>query len=123
MKKQIALVLFMLPTLLFAQNCAEFATGTFYLKDDADKRVPNYTIVRTKNRQIEHIGDKFIKCKVVWLSDCSYKLIHLKGDANDLPKGTETIVKIIRTFENGFDGVATSLVADRTVAFTMYKLK
>lgn len=123
MKKIIALVLFMVPTVLIAQNCSEFKTGTFYVKDDAGNRVPNYTIERTKTKQIEHIGDKFIKCKVVWISDCSYKLIHQKGDAIELPKGTETTVKIIRTFENGYDGVGSSPAKEGTVVFTMNKMK
>jgi len=123
MNKLIALVLLLIPTLLFAQDCSEFQTGTFYVKDDAGNRVPNYTIERTKKKQIERVGDKFIQCKVVWLSDCSYNLIHQKGDAIDLPKGTVTTIKIIRTFENGFDGLGTSLAKEGTVSFTMYKLK
>ncbi len=113
----------MLPTLLMAQDCQDFVSGTFYLKDDAGQRIPNYSITRTKKKQIEKVPNGYVKCKVVWLSDCSYQLIHLKSDVVHLPKGTITEVKIIRTFQNGYDGLASSDYAPDTVAFTMYKVK
>lgn len=122
MRNLIIAALFLMPAFLFGQNCEDFKTGKFYVKDDKGNRVPGYTITRTKKKQIERADGGYIKTKVVWTSDCTYEIIHLKSDILDLPKGTVTTVKITRTFEGGYDGVGYSEVAEKPVRFTMYKL-
>ncbi len=122
MRVLLSTLLFLVPSLLFGQNCEEFKTGEFYVKDDFGNRMPGYTIKRTKKKQIERAVGGYIKTKVVSTSDCTYDLIHIKSDILDLPKGTVTTVKIVRTFEGGYDGVGYSEIADKPVRFTMYTI-
>ncbi len=120
MKYLFYLTLFVLPFAGVAQDCSEFKTGTFRVKDESGKYVPNYSIVRKKNIQIEKIGENYVKTKVVWIDDCTYELILIKSDIMDVPKGTVTRIKIVETFDGGYRGAGTSPKVEGTVMFTMY---
>ncbi|MDB2656487.1 hypothetical protein N9Y60_00370 [Crocinitomicaceae bacterium] len=122
MKKIVLLLLILLPISSFAQDCAKFKTGTFRLKSEDGNFVPNYSIERKKNIQIEKIGENYVKTKVKWIDDCTYKLIHITSDILDLEKGTVTTCKILQTFENGYHGIGTSSFTEEAVPFTMYKI-
>lgn len=122
MKKLLFTLALIFPLVGIAQDCQDFKTGTFRLKDEAGNYVPNYSIVRKKNLQIETIGENYIKTKVVWIDDCTSELILIKSDILDVPKGTVTRVKITSTFEGGYKGAGTSEVTEGIVNFTMYKV-
>lgn len=114
-------MLFLLPFVGLGQDCAVFKTGKFYVKDGEGNKVEGYVITRTKTKQIEHAPNGvMLKSKVVWTSDCTYQLIHLKSKNYPLPKGTVTNVKIIRTFEGGYTGSGNSNVQPEPRSFTMY---
>lgn len=58
-----------------AQDCGKYKTGVFEV-DNMDGTVS--VIKRTKKYQIESNRDIKTKDRIVWLSDCSYKLIPIK---------------------------------------------
>lgn len=116
-------VSFLLPLAGLGQDCSAFKTGKFYAKDAEGNRIPNYVIVRTKTKQIEHAPNGIVlKSKVVWTSDCTYELTHLSAKNYTLPKGTVTKVKITATFDGGYTGSGYSNVQPIAREFTMYKI-
>ncbi len=71
---------------------------------------------------ISSFAENYVKTKVKWIDDCTYKLIHITSDILDLEKGTVTTCKILQTFENGYHGIGTSSFTEEAVPFTMYKI-
>ena len=122
MKRALLIVLLTVPAMLFGQDCEQFKTGTFRAKGADGKFIPNYTIERKKNVQVERFGENYTKSKVVWIDDCTYQLIHIKSDALDIPKGTVTTIKIISTFDGGYEGSGHSDIREGTVNFSLYTI-
>jgi hypothetical protein len=83
-----------------AQDCDRFKTGTFEV-DNMDGTVS--VIKRTKKYQSESNGDIKVKDKIVWLSDCSYKLIPVKTDKKlgDIAE-LELVFTIVKTFDHSY---------------------
>ena len=119
----ILVLVFLAPILAFGQDCADFKVGTFKLKDDKGNFIPDYKIVRKKNKQTEYLPNGgMIVSKVVWTSDCTYELIHLKNKNYDvIKKGNVTRIKIVKTFEGGYEGIGSSEMQPQPLTFTMYK--
>ncbi|MCR9172656.1 MAG: hypothetical protein NXI10_09205 [bacterium] len=122
MKTAMIALLALLPLMGVAQDCEQFKTGTYRIKGESGEIEPNYSIVRTKKFQIERIGENYVKTKVKWIDDCTYKLTFVKSDIMDIPKGTVTICTIKDTFEGGYHGVGSSPGIAEEVPFTMYRV-
>ena len=58
-------------------NCKKFKTGRFH---NIENGVIKTKISRSKTIQIEEWGESKIKLKIVWINDCSYRLIFLEGN-------------------------------------------
>jgi hypothetical protein len=59
-----------------SMDCSKAKTGKFYIPDPE----LDYQIERTEEFQYEKIGKIEMTLKIVWLSDCEYKLIFVKGN-------------------------------------------
>lgn len=115
--------MFLLPLAGMAQDCSQFKTGEFYLKDTDGNKIENYTIVRKKKKQIEHLPNGGVSIsKIEWISDCTYTLTNIKTKLFPIPKGTVTTVTITETFEGGFTGFGSSTIQKEVRTFTMYTL-
>jgi hypothetical protein len=57
-------------------DCSGMKTGKFYIPDPK----LDYQIERTEEFQYEKIGKIEITTRIVWLSDCEYKLVFVKGN-------------------------------------------
>jgi len=73
--KLISYIFFFLCLSAQAQDCNKYKTGTFEI-DNLDGTVS--VIKRTKKFQKESSGEIKTKDKIVWLNDCSYKLIPVR---------------------------------------------
>lgn len=122
MKNLILFLIAMMPVLAFSQDCEQFKTGTFRAKGSDGKFIPNYTIERKKKIQMERFGENYTKSKVVWVDECTYQLIHIKSDILDIPKGTVTTVRIISTFDGGYEGTGHSEIRKEPVNFSLYTI-
>ena len=70
--------LLFITTVAFSQmNCKKFKTGRFH---NIENGVIKTKISRSKTIQIEEWGESKIKLKIVWINDCSYRLIFLEGN-------------------------------------------
>jgi len=78
-----------------AQDCKKFKTGTFTINAEGYE---NYVLKRTKKYQIESTESSKVKYKVVWLTECSYKLVTTKktGTIADL----DVFCEIVKTGED-----------------------
>jgi hypothetical protein len=83
-----------------AQDCTRYKTGIFEV-DNEDGTIS--VITRTKKFQTEDSGDIKVKDKIVWLSDCSYKLVPVKKD-KDLGDFGDLILTFtfMKTFDHSY---------------------
>ena len=83
-----------------AQDCDKYKIGTFEV-DNEDGTVS--VIKRTKKYQTETCGDLKVKDKIVWLSDCSYKLVPVKTEKKLGEIGEMVLVfTFVKTFEHSY---------------------
>lgn len=59
-----------------SMDCSGMKTGKFYFPDPK----LDYQIERTEEFQYEKIGEIEITTRIVWLTDCEYKLVFVKGN-------------------------------------------
>ncbi len=64
---------------LYSQNseCENFKIGEF---QNIEKGIVKAEIKRTEKFQFERFDDIEIKLKIVWINDCSYRLIFIEGN-------------------------------------------
>ncbi|MDX2361977.1 MAG: hypothetical protein QNK23_14300 [Crocinitomicaceae bacterium] len=74
----VTVVIVLLNSFAFSQSdCHEFRIGKYHnIKNETVTSV----IERNDSIQTERYGDKFIKLKIQWIDDCSYRLIFLEGN-------------------------------------------
>ena len=83
-----------------AQDCEKYKTGTFEI-DNQDGTIS--VIKRTKKFQTESNGEIKTKDKIVWLSDCSYKLIPVKIKDKSGLIGDEVLTfTFVKTFDHSY---------------------
>lgn len=58
-------------------SCRKFVRGKF---NNIENGVTQSVIERNDSIQVEQAGEKRIKLKIVWMDECSYRLIFLEGN-------------------------------------------
>ncbi len=122
MRKVLILVVLLFPMLGLAQDCEQYKTGVFKCKLIDGDWIPNYKIIRRKKIQIERSPEGYNKSKVVWIDDCTYKLIHIKSNYMNLKKGNVTMVRIVKTTDNGYEAIGTSDTLDGSKRIVMKRI-
>lgn len=122
MKYLIILILFLVPFVGTAQDCQQYKTGVFKCKPVNGEWVPDYKIIRKRRIQIEKTSKGFNKSKVVWIDDCTYQLIHIKSNLQNIKKGNITTVKIVKVTENRYEAIATSEAVNGSVTVVMKRI-
>lgn len=105
-----------------AQNqpdCLAYKTGKFRVYGGREN-----IIKRTKKYQLERGEDVNIKDKIVWISDCKYKLIpiHIKKDKDGIIKNWVMYFEIIETGADYYIVRVSNKVNDFTSDFKMIKI-
>lgn len=108
--------LFFNSIVLFGQSpdCNRFKTGKFEIEN------PNNTksvIKRTKKYQIEKSNGIKLKCKIVWVNDCTYKMIpvYLKDDTGII--GDDILIfEIVETTAHSYTAILLNPDLVSTVA-------
>lgn len=81
-------------------DCAKYKTGKFEL-DNQNGTISQ--IVRTKKFQTETMNDSKLKDEVVWVDDCTYKVIPLKRKDETGMIGDQVMVfHFIETLEHAY---------------------
>lgn len=87
------------------ESCKSFKTGKF---QNIENGILKAKIQRNDSIQTEQYGEKEIKLKILWIDDCTYKLIFLEGNEafwNARPKNKPTpdlIVRITDVYGNKY---------------------
>lgn len=85
---------------VYAQDCNRFRTGTFEV-DNMDGTVS--IVKRTEKFQIETCGKIKTKDKIVWINDCSYKLIPVKIKDQSGRIGDEVLTfTFVKTYDHSY---------------------
>lgn len=77
-------------------DCASYQTGKFYVSEDSDA-----IITRTRKIQKEKSKHVNLKDKIVWISDCKYKLIPIK--IKDKKNRVTDLILFFEIIETGKD--------------------
>lgn len=98
--KLISCIFFFLCLSTQAQDCNKYKTGTFEI-DNLDGTIS--VIKRTKKFQTESNGEIKTKDRIVWLNECSYKLIPVRiKDKSGLIGDDILTFTIIKTFDHSY---------------------
>ena len=108
MKKLIPIILIILfsqTTFSQKSNCANFKIGKFLYKSEG---LPDILLTRTETEQIEinQNSNQEFQEKIIWISDCSYKLTYTKAPIQNLI-GKSIIVELFDTENNFAHGKAS----------------
>ena len=104
----VVILTLLMPLIGISQNCNDFKTGAYKCRLEDGEWIKDYKIIRRKKVQIEHSSEGVVKSKVVWIDDCTYRLIHMKSDYLKIPKGNVTTVKILKTKGIGYQAIGSS---------------
>jgi len=104
-------------------DCLAYKTGKFKVEGSASG-----IITRTKKFQFEKSDNVKIKDKIVWISDCKYKLIpiKLKSDKNSKISSFKDWIIYFEIIETGKDYYVVKITNDKndfTAETKMIKLK